>query len=284
MDYFPDNTMTDFRIQLAKRVDLDGRYEVALTSLQYTRSWNNITDGNNKVTVFVNGRRAVFFIPIGYYGSPNELSSVLTHYISKSISRLGERHTEVKDYIDAVKSEHEFIKINYREKNRRMAIIMRMHCALVLHPKIAQMLGFKETMICHPKSDCTHDGSHDHITKPEPVRDTQMISDVKNDPIIIVSAKEVDMEQGLYVLYVYCDLVEGQIVGDSLVPLLKAVPVDGEHGANTTKDYINPQYVPVAINHFSQLHLLLRDDAGDRVPFERGRVTATLHFRRRMDF
>ena len=88
----------------------------------------------------------------------------------------------------------------------------------------------------------------------------------------------------LYVLYVYCDIVEEQIVGDVLVPLLKVVPIEGPHGQNITKDYVNPQYVPVSINHFSQLHLLLRDDAGEKVPFERGRVTATLHFRRRMEF
>ena len=40
----------------------------------------------------------------------------------------------------------------------------------------------------------------------------------------------VDMAQGFYALYVYTNVVESRIVGDSVVPLLRIVPLEGKHG------------------------------------------------------
>ena len=91
----------------------------------------------------------------------------------------------------------------------------------------------------------------------------------------------VDMAQGFYSLYVYTDLVEPRVVGDAVVPLLRAVPIEGKHGDVVSKSFDNVQYVPVLHKEFTTIEIDIRDDTGRRVPFERGRVTATLHFRRR---
>lgn len=89
------------------------------------------------------------------------------------------------------------------------------------------------------------------------------------------------MNQGLSLLYVYCNVLEEQIAGDTMVPLQKIVLVIGRHRENVTREYIYPQYVPVFMTHISELHISIRDDAGNKVPFGQGRVQATLHFRRR---
>lgn len=47
------------------------------------------------------------------------------------------------------------------------------------------------------------------------------------------------------------------------------------------KSFDNVQYVPVLCKDFITVENDIRDDAGRPVPFERGKVTATLHFRRR---
>ena len=39
-----------------------------------------------------------------------------------------------------------------------------------------------------------------------------------------------DLEYGFHDLFVYCDLIQSQYVGDALVPLLRIVPVEGEVG------------------------------------------------------
>ena len=38
--------------------------------------------------------------------------------------------------------------------------------------------------------------------------------------------RQVDLEYGFHELFVYCDLIQSQYVGDALVPLLRIVPVE----------------------------------------------------------
>ena len=81
-------------------------------------------------------------------------------------------------------------------------------------------------------------------------------------------------------LYVYCDVVEPRVVGDSLTPLLRIVPVEGEHGEIVTRIYNNVHYVRVQRKTFQTLEVNIRDRTGKKVPFERGTLNVTLHFRR----
>ena len=91
----------------------------------------------------------------------------------------------------------------------------------------------------------------------------------------------VDMAQGFYALYVYTNVVESCVVGDSVVPLLRIVPLVGKHGNVVSKNFDNVQYITVLHREFTTIEVDLRDDVGRHVPFESGRVTVTLHFRRR---
>ena len=91
----------------------------------------------------------------------------------------------------------------------------------------------------------------------------------------------VQMDQGFDTIYVYTYVVESRIVGDSLAPLLRALPVGGSHGEKVSDRFTNIHYVPLLYSHFKSIEIDIRDDIGRRVPFEYGRVTVTLHFRRR---
>ena len=91
----------------------------------------------------------------------------------------------------------------------------------------------------------------------------------------------VNMNQEFDTIYVYTDVVESSIVGDSLVPLLRYLPVRGGHGATVSERFTNVHYVPLLRKEFGTKEVDIRDDTGRRVPFEYGRVTVTLHFRRR---
>lgn len=91
----------------------------------------------------------------------------------------------------------------------------------------------------------------------------------------------VDIRQGFYSLYLYCSLIEPHMVGDTLTPLLRIVPIRGKDGDMVTRTYENINYHPVQQKQFSTVELDIRDDTGRRISFERGKVVATLHFRRR---
>ena len=88
------------------------------------------------------------------------------------------------------------------------------------------------------------------------------------------------MDQGFDTIYVYTDVVESLIVGDSLDPLLRALSVRGSHGATVSDRFTNIHYVPVLYSHFHSIEMDIRNDTGRRVPFEYDRLTVTLHFRR----
>ena len=89
-----------------------------------------------------------------------------------------------------------------------------------------------------------------------------------------------DVNAGLYSLYVYYDIAETQLVGDSEVQLLRIVPVEGKHGDMVTKAFQNLQYVPIVKKQFSTVEMNIKTDTGKDVPFESGKLITTLHFRR----
>ena len=90
-----------------------------------------------------------------------------------------------------------------------------------------------------------------------------------------------DLNIGLQLLYVYLNLVESQIVGDIRAPLLHIVPAKGKDGEIVTINYNNPQYLSLTTRDFEIVEVLITNDTGKKIPFERGRVVITLNFRLR---
>ena len=91
----------------------------------------------------------------------------------------------------------------------------------------------------------------------------------------------VDLRRGFESLYVYSSMVEPCVVGDKIVPLLRIVPITGQHGEMVTTRFEHVQNIPVMSREFGTIETEIWDDTGRPVPFERGKVTVTLHFRRR---
>ena len=89
-----------------------------------------------------------------------------------------------------------------------------------------------------------------------------------------------DLNVGLQSLFVYLNIVESQVVGDVRAPLLRIVPAQGKNGEIITHNYDNPQFHPVVTKEFETIQLLITDDTGRKIPFERGRVVVTLNFKR----
>ena len=87
------------------------------------------------------------------------------------------------------------------------------------------------------------------------------------------------MEYSFYNLFVYCDLIQSQYVGDGLVPLLRIVPVEGEDGQRVSKSFVRSQYVPDRRKQFETIEVNIKRDTGESVPFDFGGVLLTLHFR-----
>ena len=81
-------------------------------------------------------------------------------------------------------------------------------------------------------------------------------------------------------IHVYCDIVQPQIVGDKMAPLVAIVPCQ-----KTTETYEtlyaveNIHYIPVQTKSFQNIKVHLRSSTDEPIPFEYGRAAITLHLK-----
>lgn len=84
-------------------------------------------------------------------------------------------------------------------------------------------------------------------------------------------------------LFLYCDIVEPQIVGDVMAPLLRIIPLDPSkyiYGANKMHVFSPPHYLPVMRREFDIIEMDIRQSTGQKVPFQFGTVCIKLHFKK----
>lgn len=84
-------------------------------------------------------------------------------------------------------------------------------------------------------------------------------------------------------LFIYCDIIEPQIVGDVMAPLLRIVPLDPTvymYGSNKTHIFSPPHYVPVMRREFDVIEIDIRTSTGQKVPFQFGTTCIKVHFKR----
>jgi hypothetical protein len=77
-----------------------------------------------------------------------------------------------------------------------------------------------------------------------------------------------DVNRGLNLLYVYCDVAMHTIVGDTKTPLLRACNVAGKHGEFVRHTYVQPHYVPVGRREFDSIEIALNNEISKPMPFE----------------
>ena len=92
-----------------------------------------------------------------------------------------------------------------------------------------------------------------------------------------------NLNRGIDAIYVYSDIIQTKLVGDSSVPLPCVVPLRGVLGEMAFKEYSSPVYTPLAKHVFSTIEMYITDSARRPVPFSSGRVTVLLHFKQKDD-
>jgi len=72
--------------------------------------------------------------------------------------------------------------------------------------------------------------------------------------------------------------LEHRVVGDTLVPLLSIVHVEGQHGATVYRRYEKMHYFPVQKKNFDEIHITLRDDQGSGCTFQQRKSACVVAF------
>ena len=179
------------------------------------------------------------------------------YIFSKSASVDFGYYDTVKDLIDAINKTllptigNDSIHMEFNPRTAKVKVYIKKKHGLAFFGKLSRMLGFRG-------------------------QDTKLFKTTESPFVADLFS--------ITAIYVYCNIVQPQIVGNTNVHLLRTIPVSGKSGDVITKTFTNIQYVPVQTKSFEDIEILLRSNTGDPVPFERGKVIATLYFRKQSYF
>lgn len=151
---------------------------------------------------------------------------------------------EVKDH------KHPKIKLIYSQVTKKVTVkFSTKKNKFLLNPFLGNLLGLEEY---HLKGPANYDAT-----------------------------KIVDLHRNFSSMYIYCDLVSHRPVGDSMVPLLRVVPVIETHKDLVHVIYDKPHYFPIGKRQFDTVEILLSNDSGEIPSFQAGKSIVTLHVRPR---
>lgn len=274
----PENKTGNFSVLLPTKLQLRGKWEVALVEIQYPYSWNNISsnpkldkmkwidkvlhyrdgmDSENWLDVtFENGFMAKVFVPPGHYGNIRELLTAIEYGKEQTsleientlkTTEMPKKYTLLPIHIDHIKYG---FSLHFEQTIKR--VICKFWDNKVKHiglsPSLRYMLGFEQLDIIGERN----------IAKYHP-----------------------DIRVGFYSLFIYCSLVEPQIVGNVTAPLLRSVHIHGTYGDIVEKLYQTPHYVPVMAKDIDRIEIDIKDDNNQSVPFQFGKTVVKLHFRKK---
>ena len=262
MKVFGDNKTSHYRTLLPNKIELNGSYEVALMEVSYPFTFLHFAGGQEMFSVvFHSGRQIDIPLPHRYFNSPEDLLYHLNDVLDVSLhlTLTSEGYCSFH-----YASEHAIVDPN--DKTPFAVRVRRVrkrgpgspfsdptdHVESVqMTPNLAAILGFMERVI------------------------------VSGD----IGKRAVNLHLGLpQQLFYYCDVVEGQWVGDTIAPLLRVVNTKIKqciYGSTCTMSFTNPFYIPVLKRHFESIEILIKDDKGLNPSFSHGTSTCVLHFRRR---
>ena len=252
LQLYPRNTLTHFTTQLAKDIDLQGQWEVGLSEIQYPHTWHNMSSEEGWIHFKKGHHHKRLLLHPGQYDTPEQLIASLNQLFTpqQPTYTVQTRPTSLQIAFERpVKTSRlePEVTFAYHHVTRKASIMIKPRCELELSPTLERILGMPNQQM----SAGRHQGVH-----------------------------VVDVNQGFYSLYIYCDVVEPRPVGDCQVPLLRIVPIEGENGQMITKTYEHIQYVPLLRKHFRTIEIDIKKDTGESVPFELGKLVVTLHFRK----
>ena len=91
-----------------------------------------------------------------------------------------------------------------------------------------------------------------------------------------------DLNTKIHQLYIYSDLASYTFIGDVSAHILTVLPFESKRENNHLhQEFVNVHYVPVAKSFIDQVHISIKGDTGENVPFISGKTLVKLHFRQK---
>lgn len=280
MMYYPQNTVTNYITHLPQPIELDGEWEVAVVELIYPCTFLTISE-ESKIFIYSYKQLETMSSISGTSSTPDVIvnaettaevkeeeeeiieevddneDSTITIPILKTFSLPTKEYNDERELINIINKLDQLTKylmFDYDRNTKKVTISTRPEVFQIeLTHTLALQLGF--------------DPSENNLKE--------------NNK----SIRPANLRLGLpSQIYIYCDVVDVQFIGDTMAPLIQIANVDTSnytHGANKSVQFNNPHYVPLLKHCFESLEIDLRDHTGKPLAFQFGTSCVKLHFRKR---
>jgi hypothetical protein len=298
--FYPTNTVSNYKNKLAQSLSLEGAWEVGLVELQYPRTWKHLKESAwvsliifredydgliQSQTVKPDGLPGVFRFPLKSNMAIREplrpeqefaLTCDILH-----IELPAGNYTSPENFANFISREiaNEFLKIKKIKVGDPTSTEYYKTPLVIEYDTIREVMVYKSAM--QRVSFITY--GHEVLSLLG-LTDIEFIPSKGNARIdisgVYISKKAPAFLSQTSSLYIYSDIVESERVGDAIVPLLRAVAVSGEHGKMVSHLYERVYYKRVTRSLIDSIQIQISDDTGANVDFTSGKVACVLHFKK----
>lgn len=264
MDLFPENTMSSFKVKLPNTITLDRtKHVVGLTSIEFPHSFKNITNVYFKIymtPVVVNDERGLYRYETGLYRFPAvQRFSIRSGYYRNPQELVTEINDQIRQVVfpedGTVLNGNQDCYFEYDERTEKLSFLTteesQMLFRIHMHWELYCKLGFALVKSASP------------VVK-------------SGDQAQYV----VDLGVGLSTIYMYCNIMESsRIVGSMYAPLLRVLPVEGQHGDVCHFEPKHMEYFPLRYDQISEISIQLCNDNAELLEFQSGKTVVGLHIK-----
>lgn len=251
MSLYPDNTIANYKVQLARPLQFEQSFEVAITEIIYPFDPVTIHDNMEYVRFLQHELVALKLRTSDDKATFKYDTELGTSYLKAGTYRSS---TQLLSALKNIFLEHK-MKITFKKSENRFAISGFQKARVLkieVSPLLARMLGYF--------SNADHDTTIDFN------------GDAPYTP---------DLQGGVHSMFIYSSIVENQLIGDKFAPLLRVVCPDGRSLGNpqVSEKYIKPYYLKVSKNYIDTIDIAIQTETGAAYPFRSGLpLIIKLHF------
>lgn len=284
MKLYPSNTVAQYQTLLPQRIELEGKWEVGLVEFSYPVSWYNIGPEEwfqmhafswDSDFLRIDVGEGKMFLKEGHYGSAAELiqemKSVWTKYWSDLEQTMKDRGVVTSSNKKTVPAG---TQLSYIDR-----ATMQREDEHMIHSMDYNSLRFEFNEKTHRVKLHLKYPEH-HLEMSPNLQDILAIRKKNFGHFSYSSETEIDLNRARHNIFVYCDVIEDNIVGDVRAPLLRSTTVRGHYGEDVREIYNKPMYIPIKTNSFDTVEISIKSECGELIPFNYGNSCVTLHFRR----
>ena len=289
---FGENSISNYKTLLKHRINLNPQdnWQVGLAQIIYSMSWFNVKKSYRIEFFLIDGSSFTDYKKSKSWDNIDQNEEPLTihegYYVSISelVSVINKKLSVFKNICDDEKSPH----LLYEPFTRRVKLFAGVFEKIVFFPtfgeEIEEILGLSFDKVSTLKKRSLELDKNIVEANMETNILTNLTTIVNNayQNKIYKGVKIAELNAGLQSLFVYCDIVEPNLVGDTSAQLLRVVeiPPKSEFGEPITLNYDRPHFIPIQKCSFDTVEIDIKDDLGENIDFQYGRVLIKLILRK----